>query len=490
MVLAAIGRLGVAGGSGHVIEYAGEAVRALSMEGRMTVCNMSIEAGARAGMIAPDDTTFAYLEGRPAAPTGADWERALDEWRALRTDDGAEFDATVVVDVAALKPQVTWGTNPGMVAPVDGVVPDPDEYADPEQREAVERALRYMDLAPGTPLVDIRIDRVFIGSCTNARIEDLRAAAHGRRRPPRRGRRAARSSFPGSARVKQQAEEEGLARSSSRAGFEWRRAGCSMCLGMNPDILAPGERCASTSNRNFEGRQGAGGRTHLAQPGDGRRRGDGRVTSPTCGSSDESAAARSPGRVAVLDRPDVDTDQIIPKQFLKRIERTGYGEFLFFDWMKDPDFELHRYPGASILLAGRNFGCGSSREHAAWALEDYGFRVVIAPCFGDIFRTNAVKTGLAPVALPAERIARVAPDARRAQRADRRPRGARDLAPRRPAHPVRARRAHAETLVHGLDDIARTLQREAEIDDIRGRRTVAALRHARRACLTACETPE
>jgi 3-isopropylmalate/(R)-2-methylmalate dehydratase large subunit len=265
MVLAAIGRLGVSGGRGHVVEYTGEALRALSMEGRMTICNMSIEAGARAGMVAPDDTTFAYLEGRPGAPSGAAWERAVDEWRALRTDDGAEYDETVVVDVSALKPQVTWGTNPGMVAPVDGVVPDPDDFEDPEQREAVERALRYMDLAPGTPLVDVRIDKVFIGSCTNARIEDLRTAAQ-----VVSGRHVADGVqaivVPGSARVKQQAEEEGLREVFESAGFEWRRAGCSMCLGMNPDVLSPGERCASTSNRNFEGRQGAGGRTHLVSP--------------------------------------------------------------------------------------------------------------------------------------------------------------------------------------------------------------------------------
>jgi 3-isopropylmalate/(R)-2-methylmalate dehydratase large subunit len=265
MVLAAIGQLGVSGGRGHVIEYTGEAMRALSMDGRMTVCNMSIEAGARAGMVAPDDTTFEYLEGRPGAPQGAAWERALDAWRALRTDDGATYDDAIVVDVAALKPQVTWGTNPGMVLPVDGVVPDPSDYDDPEQREAVERALRYMDLAPGTPLVEVRIDKVFIGSCTNARIEDLRTAA-----TVVAGRRVADGVqaivVPGSARVKHQAEEEGLREVFESAGFEWRRAGCSMCLGMNPDILLAGERCASTSNRNFEGRQGAGGRTHLLSP--------------------------------------------------------------------------------------------------------------------------------------------------------------------------------------------------------------------------------
>jgi 3-isopropylmalate/(R)-2-methylmalate dehydratase large subunit len=265
MVLAAIGQIGVAGGRGHVIEYTGEALRALSMEGRMTVCNMSIEAGARAGMIAPDDTTFAYLEGRPGAPHGADWERALDDWRGLQTDDGASYDDAIVVDVGSLKPQVTWGTNPGMVVSVDGVVPDPSEFDDPDQREVAERALRYMDLAPGTPLTEIQIDKVFIGSCTNARIEDLRAAAG-----VVAGRRVAEGVHaivvPGSARVKKQAEEEGLREVFESAGFEWRRAGCSMCLGMNPDILSPGERCASTSNRNFEGRQGAGGRTHLLSP--------------------------------------------------------------------------------------------------------------------------------------------------------------------------------------------------------------------------------
>jgi 3-isopropylmalate/(R)-2-methylmalate dehydratase large subunit len=265
LVLGAVGKLGVAGGSGHVLEYTGPAIDALSMEGRMTVCNMSIEAGARAGMIAPDDTTFAYLEGRPGAPAGASWERALETWRTLRSDHDALFDATVDVDVSALKPQVTWGTNPGMVAPVDGLVPDPSDYDDPSQREAVERALRYMALEPGTPLAEIRVDRVFIGSCTNARIEDLRAAAEvvaGRR--VSNGVRA--MVVPGSARVKRQAEDEGLDRVFLDAGFEWRRAGCSMCLAMNADVLAPGERCASTSNRNFEGRQGRGGRTHLVSP--------------------------------------------------------------------------------------------------------------------------------------------------------------------------------------------------------------------------------
>jgi 3-isopropylmalate/(R)-2-methylmalate dehydratase large subunit len=265
MVLALIGQIGVGGGVGHVLEYTGDAVEALSMEGRMTICNMSIEAGARAGMIAPDDVTFAYLEGRPGVPRGAGWEAALDRWRQLRSDDDAEFDETVVVDISALKPQVTWGTNPGMVAAVDGVVPDPADCDDSEEREALERALSYMDLAPGTPLVDVHIDKVFIGSCTNARIEDIRVAAK-----VVAGRKVADGVtaivVPGSAQVKRQAEAEGLREVFESAGFEWRLSGCSMCLGMNPDILRPGERCASTSNRNFEGRQGQGGRTHLVSP--------------------------------------------------------------------------------------------------------------------------------------------------------------------------------------------------------------------------------
>jgi 3-isopropylmalate/(R)-2-methylmalate dehydratase large subunit len=264
-ILGAIAQIGVAGAVGHVIEYTGSAVRGLSMEGRMTMCNMSIEAGARAGMVAPDDTTFAYLEGRPGVPTGAEWERRLDEWRRLRSDEDAGFDREVEIDVRALAPQVTWGTNPGMVAPVDGRVPDPSAIADPEDRAAAERALAYMALEPGTPIAEIHVDRVFIGSCTNARIEDLRVVAGivaGHRVHP-----SVRAMVvPGSAAVRRQAEAEGLDDVLQRAGFEWRRAGCSMCLGMNPDVLAPGERCASTSNRNFEGRQGRGGRTHLVSP--------------------------------------------------------------------------------------------------------------------------------------------------------------------------------------------------------------------------------
>jgi 3-isopropylmalate/(R)-2-methylmalate dehydratase large subunit len=265
VVLSIIARIGTAGGIGSIIEYRGSAIRGLSMEGRMTVCNMSIEAGARAGMVAPDDTTFSYLEGRPFAPGGAAWERALDEWRSLPTDDGATFDKEVALDAALLRPSVSWGTNPGQTATIDDVVPDPSSFADPNQRDAAMHALRYMGLSAGTPIRDIAVDTVFIGSCTNSRMEDLRAAADVvRGRHVRDGMRAL--VVPGSMRIKAEAESEGLDAVFTAAGFEWREAGCSMCLAMNPDKLAPGERCASTSNRNFEGRQGRGGRTHLVSP--------------------------------------------------------------------------------------------------------------------------------------------------------------------------------------------------------------------------------
>jgi 3-isopropylmalate/(R)-2-methylmalate dehydratase large subunit len=265
LALGIIGRIGTDGATGHVIEYAGEAVRSLSMEGRMTLCNMSIEAGARAGMIAPDETTFMYLEDRRFAPRGNEWEKALAYWRTLKSDEDATFDRTVELDGQTLEPYVTWGTNPGMVVPVSGCVPDPAEARTMSDREAAERALQYMALKPRTNIQDICVDRVFIGSCTNARLEDLRAAAR-----VVKGYKIKSSVggmvVPGSQSVKRAAEGEGLDRIFNEAGFEWREAGCSMCLGMNPDILQPGERCASTSNRNFEGRQGRGGRTHLVSP--------------------------------------------------------------------------------------------------------------------------------------------------------------------------------------------------------------------------------
>jgi len=265
VILGIIARIGTAGATGHVIEYRGSAIEALSMEGRMTICNMSIEGGARAGLIAPDDTTFEYLRGKPFAPTGADWDAAVAYWRSLRTDDGAAFDTELWIDAADLEPYVSWGTNPGQTVPVSATVPGPWDVDDPTERDAIERALAYMDLTPGTPITEIAIDTVFLGSCTNARIEDLRAAA-----AVVAGRKVADGIramvVPGSGLVKLEAEAEGLDRVFKEAGFEWRDAGCSMCLGMNPDILSPGERAASTSNRNFEGRQGAGGRTHLVSP--------------------------------------------------------------------------------------------------------------------------------------------------------------------------------------------------------------------------------
>ena len=265
IILGIIGKIGIAGATGHVIEYTGSAIRSLSMEGRMTVCNMSIEGGARAGMVAPDDVTFDYMRGRPFVPQGDDFDEAIVEWRKLATDEGAKYDRLVEIDASALEPHVTWGTNPGMVVPVTGRVPDPASYEDAGERESTERALAYMGLEPDTRIEDISLDRVFIGSCTNGRLDDLRAAAE-----VAKGKKVSESVYamvvPGSANIKKQAEEEGLDKIFMDAGFDWRVAGCSMCLGMNPDIIQPGERCASTSNRNFEGRQGKGGRTHLVSP--------------------------------------------------------------------------------------------------------------------------------------------------------------------------------------------------------------------------------
>jgi len=265
IILGIIGKIGINGGIGHAIEYTGEAIKSLSMDGRMTVCNMSIEGGARAGMIAPDETTFEYIKERPYAPKGEELEAAIEEWKKLPTDSGAKFDKLVEIDAADLAPFVTWGTNPGMVAKITDRVPDPASFDSPAERESAERALTYMGLEPNTPIEEIKIDRIFLGACTNSRLDDLRAAANvikGKTVNPN----VYAMVVPGSARVKLQAEQEGLDKIFKDAGFDWRVAGCSMCLGMNPDILQPGERCASTSNRNFEGRQGKGGRTHLVSP--------------------------------------------------------------------------------------------------------------------------------------------------------------------------------------------------------------------------------
>ncbi len=265
ITLAIIGQTGTAGGTGHVIEYSGEAIRSLSMEGRMTLCNMAIEGGARAGLVAPDETTFAYLKGRPKAPTGADWDAAVEYWKTLKSDEGAHFDKVITLDASTIQPVVTWGTSPEDVLPITASVPDPMSFDSEQKQASAKRALEYMDLTPGTALTDIPIDKVFIGSCTNGRIEDLREVAR-----IAGGKKVADGVHamvvPGSGLVKKQAEEEGIAEQLIAAGFEWREPGCSMCLGMNPDRLEPGERCASTSNRNFEGRQGHGGRTHLVSP--------------------------------------------------------------------------------------------------------------------------------------------------------------------------------------------------------------------------------
>ncbi|QKT07779.1 3-isopropylmalate dehydratase large subunit [Gordonia sp. X0973] len=265
LILAVIAKIGTGGGQGYVLEYRGPAIEKLSMEARMTMCNMSIEAGARAGMIAPDQVTYEFLKGRPHAPSGDEWDAAVEYWDGLRTDEGAEFDAEVHIDASELTPFVTWGTNPGQGLPLGAAIPDPEDFGNENDKQAAQRALEYMDLVPGTPLREVKVDAVFVGSCTNGRIEDLRAVAD-----VLRGRKVADGVrmliVPGSMKVRQQAEQEGLGEVFTSAGAEWRQAGCSMCLGMNPDQLAPGERCASTSNRNFEGRQGKGGRTHLVSP--------------------------------------------------------------------------------------------------------------------------------------------------------------------------------------------------------------------------------
>lgn len=463
VVLHAIGKIGTAGGTGAVIEFCGSVIRALSMEARMSICNMSIEGGARAGMVAPDEITFEYLKGRPLAPKfGSDeWNRAVAYWKDLQSDADATYDVDVFIDAKDIIPTVTWGTSPEDVVPITGCVPDPETFATESKKQAGRRMIEYMGLVPGTPMEEIVVDKVFIGSCTNSRIEDMRAAAR-----VVQGKKIAANIkramvVPGSGLVKKQAEEEGIDQIFVDAGFEWREAGCSMCLGMNPDILSPKERCASTSNRNFEGRQGAGGRTHLMSPvmaaaaaiagklADVRKFSD-YTTSPhieahAAGSakpyvdeeadsgsdqemtSDETTAS-SPattsaaggevasagltkflvlkGIAAPMDMANIDTDAIIPKQFLKTIKRTGLGTALFNalryneDGSENPNFVLNQEPyrGSKILVVtGENFGCGSSREHAPWALLDFGIKCVIAPSFADIFFNNMFKNGMLPL---------------------------------------------------------------------------------------------
>ena len=400
---------------------AAQAVKAMSIEERMTICSMSIECGAKAGMVSPDDATFNYLKGRPYAPRRRGLRRPPSK-PGVRLGNGRRARNSIPSSrwtPRTIKPKVTWGTNPGMVADIDAAIPAPSTFESPAERESVERALEYMDLKPGTRIVDIPLDRIFIGSCSNGQIEDLRAAAR-----VLKGKSVAKSIkqalvVPASTQVKMQAEAEGLDKIFVDAGFEWRQSGCSMCIGMNEDVLPPGERCASTSNRNFEGRQGKGGRTHLVSPSmaaaaavegrfvDVRAHVDRRL-----GHSVMQPFKDHTGLTVPLDRIDVDTDQMVPKQFILRGTRDGYGRDLFHDWRylangePNPDFVFNfpRYKNASILLARDNFGCGSSREHAAWAVKDYGFKVIIAPSFADIFYTNAFNNGVLLVTLPAEQV--------------------------------------------------------------------------------------
>jgi 3-isopropylmalate dehydratase small subunit len=379
VILAIIAKNGAGGGAGHVFEYRGSAIRKMGMANRMTICNMSIEGGARAGMIAPDETTFEYIKGRPYAPQGEDWEGALAYWQTLYSDEDAVFDRELTLDASDLAPMVTYGTNPGQGVQVTDHIPLPEELDDPAERRSLLSAMEYMGLKPGQAMEGQPIDIVFIGSCTNGRIEDLREAA-----VIAKGRRVSDTVqalvVPGSKAVKAQAEAEGLDRIFSEAGFEWRGAGCSMCLAMNDDKAGAGKYVASTSNRNFQGRQGPG--------------------------SELSA------RAVPLRAENVDTDQIIPARFLTAVTKEGMGDGLFSSWRyhadgsPKEDFVLNQneYSGAEILVAGRNFGSGSSREHAVWALTEYGFRCVITPGFADIFHNNSLKNGLLLVALPEETV--------------------------------------------------------------------------------------
>ncbi|KAG6007757.1 hypothetical protein E4U21_005596 [Claviceps maximensis] len=545
IILHVIGKIGTAGGTGAVIEFCGSVIRSLSMEARMSICNMSIEGGARAGMVAPDDITFEYLKGRPLAPKyGSDeWNKATAYWKALRSDPDAKYDIDVFIDGKDIIPTVTWGTSPEDVIPITGVVPDPETFATESKKIAGRRMLEYMGLTAGTPMEDVVVDKVFIGSCTNSRIEDLRAAAHVVKGKKIAGNIKRAMVVPGSGLVKTQAEAEGIDQVFIDAGFEWREAGCSMCLGMNPDILAPQERCASTSNRNFEGRQGAGGRTHLMSPvmaaaaaivgrlADVRKLSNYTASphveasnTPSKGTTsgeaphvDERVADDAHEREVIADQPEdsqphtntsvpgsaglprfvslrgiaapldmanVDTDAIIPKQFLKTIKRTGLGTALFHalrhseDGSEKPDFVLNKEPyrNAKILVCtGDNFGCGSSREHAPWALLDFGIKCIIAPSFADIFFNNTFKNGMLPIRIDNKADMDAIADEARAGR---------DLEIDLPnqqiknsagapicAFDVEEFRKHC--LVNGLDDIGLTMQMEDKITEFEKNMTLS-----------------
>lgn len=531
IILHAIGVIGTAGGTGSVIEFCGSAIEGLSMEARMSICNMSIEGGARAGMIAPDSTTFDYLKGRPLAPKAGtpEWDQAVKYWSNLKSDPGAIYEKDVLINAKDISPTVTWGTSPEDVVSINGKVPDPESFDTEAKREGARRALEYMGLTAGTRIEDIEIDKVFIGSCTNARIEDLRAAAK-----IVEGKKIASNLklamiVPGSGLIKEQAEQEGLDKIFLDAGFEWREAGCSMCLGMNPDILSPRERCASTSNRNFEGRQGALGRTHLMSPvmaaaaalagklADVRKLGDntsasikavpkvdldtsshetskidheadltetmnlphdgarsGNTTKGIGSSAGQPKFTILKGIAAPMDRSNVDTDAIIPKQFLKTIKRTGLGSALFNAWRynddksENPDFILNKEPyrrSKILVVTGPNFGCGSSREHAPWSLLDFGIKCVIAPSYADIFFNNTFKNGMLPIAISdTEALQRISAEAKagREIEIDLPKQEIRDAkGDKLASFEVEEFRKHC--LVNGLDDIGLTLQQEDKI---------------------------
>ena len=482
IILHIIGIIGTAGGTGYTIEFAGSAIEALSMEARMSISNMAIEAGARAGIIAPDDITYEYLKGRPMSPSGEEWDKAVEYWNSLKSDEGAVYDETIIIDAKDIAPTVTWGTSPQDVAPVTGNVPVIDESVDAARAAGITRALEYIGLEQGQALEGVPIEKVFIGSCTNGRIEDIRNVA-----AVAMGRKVADGVHamvvPGSGLVKVQAEEEGLDKILTDAGFDWREPGCSMCLAMNADKLKPQERCASTSNRNFEGRQGNGGRTHLMSPAmaaaaaiagglaDVRKypflgdpSADPRVPSSETSSrafstesyssagatispvppymknsdskSSEGGAVGLPkfesltGIAAPLDIQNIDTDMIIPKEFLKTIKRSGLGFAAFAELRYDnadevatigeevakekSDFVLNKegYKGVTkILIAGDNFGCGSSREHAPWSINDMGIRCIISTSFADIFYNNCFNNGMLPVTLPRDQVELLLADA-------------------------------------------------------------------------------
>jgi 3-isopropylmalate dehydratase len=515
IVLCIIGAIGTAGGNGHVIEFAGSAISALSMEARMSICNMAIEGGARAGMIAPDEITFEYLKDRPMAPKGEQWATALKYWKSLPSDANAVYDKEVFLKAEDIAPTLTWGTSPQDVAPITGAVPDPAAASDPARGSSMTRSLEYMGLAPGTPLEGLKVDKVFVGSCTNGRIEDIRAVAS-----VAKGKKVASHVYamvvPGSGLVKAQAEAEGLDKILVEAGFDWREPGCSMCLAMNPDKLEPGERCASTSNRNFEGRQGTGGRTHLVSPAmaaaaavsgcltDVRKLSVAELPVPTAsvfadliaameiarpapaGKLTKSASAVSNdasacdptkqftklhGIAAKLDIQNIDTDMIISARFLKTIKRSGLGVSAFSalrynsDGSEKPEFILNQpaYRKSSILVAGDNFGCGSSREHAPWALSDFGIRCVISTSFADIFFSNCFKNGMLPIVVSRENLDALMADADAGKTLDI------DLETQsinradgsKVTFLIDAFRKHC--LLNGLDDIGLTMQKSDKI---------------------------